>query len=177
MNEPGSLAVAAILLVPICSAALLALFRDDLSYHAGEAMSSMAKCRHMAVTLLRIKYGHDGDLAQAAKLLIEGYEKSNSGQPVLTYQVTSGGPSGTYLFFSPMDALARMDEAPARQAAARQAMGEHNRQHFDMLAADLVQSSESLLFAFNARMSYVSKAFAAGDPEFWNPKPKAKAKP
>jgi hypothetical protein len=158
---------------------LLAVFRGDLSYHPADAMSSLPKCRHMAVTVLRIKYGHDAELAQAAKLLIDGDDKSGSDQPVLAYQVVSGGPSGTYLLFSPMDSLAHMDAAPARMAAARQAMGERNRQHFDTLAPDVVQSSESLLFAFNPRMSYVSKDFAAGDPDFWIPKlkPPAKRKP
>jgi hypothetical protein len=158
------------------SRTLLAVYRGDLSFHPAEAMSSLPKCRHMGVTVLRIKYGHDADLAQIAKLLIDGDEKSNSDQPVLTYQAISGGPSGTYLIFSPMDSLAHMDAAPARLAAARQAMGERNRQRLDALAPEVVQSTESLLFAFNPRMSYVSKEFAAGDPEFWNPKP-ASAKP
>jgi hypothetical protein len=158
------------------SRTLLAVYRNDLSYHPAEAMSSLPKCRHMGVTVLRIKYGRDADLVQAAKLLIDGDEKSNSGQPLLTYQVISGGPSGTYLIFSPMESLARVDEAPARTAAARQAMGERNQKHFDALAPEVVQSAESLLFAFNPRMSYVSKEFAAGDPEFWNPKPKPPSK-
>lgn len=158
------------------SRTLLAVYRGDLSFHPAEAMSSLPKCRHMGVTVLRIKYGHDADLAQIAKLLIDGDEKSNSDQPVLTYQAISGGPSGTYLIFSPMDSLAHMDAAPARLAAARQAMGERNRQRLDALALEVLQSSESLLFAFNPRMSYVSKEFAAGDPEFWNPK-SASAKP
>jgi hypothetical protein len=69
-----------------------------------------------------------------------------------------------------------MDAAPARMAAARQAMGDRNQKHFDMLAPEVVQSTESLLFAFNPRMSYVSKEFAAADPEFWNPKPKVQSK-
>jgi len=159
------------------SRTLLAVFRGDLSYHPAEAMASLPKCRHMAVTVLHIKYGHDAELAQVAKLVIDGDDKSGSEQPVLAYQVVSGGPSGTYLLFSPMDSLAHMDAAPARMAAARQAMGERNRQHFDTLAPDVVQSSESLLFAFNPRMSYVSKEFAAADPDFWIPKPKPAAKP
>jgi hypothetical protein len=159
------------------SRTLLAVFRDDLSYHSAEAVSSLPKCRHMGVTVLRIKYGHDADLAQLAKLLSDGDEKSNSGQPVITYQVVSGWPSGTYLLFSPMDSLARMDAAPAFTAAARQAMGDRNRQRFDALAADVVQSTENRLFAFNPRMSYVSKEFAAADPEFWNPKPPPPPKP
>jgi hypothetical protein len=155
----------------------LTVFRGDLSYHAAEAVSSLAKCRHMGVTVLRIKYGHEADLAQLAKLLIDGDEKSNAAQPVMAYQVVSGGPSGTYLLFSPMESLARMDEAPARSAAARQAMGDRGQKHFDSLAPEVVQSTESFLFAFNPRMSYVSKEFAAADPEFWNPKPKPPAKP
>lgn len=159
------------------SRTMLAVFRGDLSYHAAEAMASLPKCRQMGVTLLRIKYGHDADLVQTAKLLIEGDERSNSDQPVLAYQVVSGGPAGMYLLFSPMDSLARMDGAPARAAAARQAMGERNRQRFETLAAEVVQSSESLLFAFDPRMSYVSKEFAAADPEFWTPKPKEPPKP
>src|ERR1035438_10242879 len=116
------------------SRTLLAVFRGDLSYHPADAMSSLPKCRHMAVTVLRIKYGHDAELAQAAKLLIDGDEKSGSDQPVLAYQVVSGGPSGTYLLFSPMDSLAHMDAAPARMEGARQAQGGRNRQQFDILA-------------------------------------------
>ena len=50
-------------------------------------------------------------------------------------------------------------------------MGDRNRQHFDSLAPEVVQSTENLLFAFSPKMSYVSKEFAAADPEFWNPKP------
>jgi hypothetical protein len=73
-----------------------------------------------------------------------------------------------------MDSLARMDTAPARMAAARQAMGDHKQKLFDALTPEVVQSSENLLFSFNPRMSYVSKEFAAADPEFWNPKPKRK---
>jgi hypothetical protein len=159
------------------SRTLLTVFRGDLSYHAAQAVASLPKCRHMAVTVLHIKYGHDAELVQIARLLIDGDEKSNSDQPVLTYQVVSGGPSGTYLLFSPMDSLARMDAAPARGAAARQAMGDRNRQHFDSLSLEVVQSTESLLFGMEPRMSYVAKDFAAADPDFWNPKPKAPAKP
>jgi hypothetical protein len=159
------------------SRTLLTVFRGDLSYHAAAAVSNLAKCRHMGVTVLRVKYGQDADLAQLAKLLIDGDEKSGSSQPVLAYQVVSGGPSGMYLLFSPMDSLARMDEGPARSAAARQAMGDRGQKHFDTLAPEVVQSTESKLFAFNPRMSYVSKEFAAADPDFWNPKPNPPSKP
>jgi hypothetical protein len=153
------------------SSTLLSVFRGDLSYRPADAMSAMPKCRFMEVTVLHIKYGHDAELAQGAKLLIDGYDKSASGQPVLAYQVVSGSPSGTYLLLAPMESLARMDAAPARMDAARQAMGERNRQHFDSLAPEVVQSSEDLLFSFNPRISYLPKEFTDQDPGFWIPKP------
>jgi hypothetical protein len=156
------------------SQTLLTVFRGDLSYRASEAVTSMAKCRYMGVTVLRIRNGRDADLAQLARLLIDGDQKSNSDQAVLTYQLVSGGPSGEYLIFEPMESLARMDAVPARMAASRQAMGDRAQKHFDMLAPEVIESTENLLFAFEPRMSYVSKEFAAGDPEFWNPKPSVK---
>jgi hypothetical protein len=55
-------------------------------------------------------------------------------------------------------------------------MGDRNRQHFDALTMEVVQSAESLLFSINPRISYVSKEFAAQDPDFWIPKPKPPAK-
>jgi len=156
---------------------MLALFRGDLSYRAADAMAALPKCRFMSVTVLHIKYGHDNELAQLAHLLIDGDEKSGNNQPVLAYQVSSGAASGTYFLFAPMDSLARLDESADRSAAARQAMGERNRQHFDSLAPEVIQSTENLLFSLNPHMSYVSDEFASKDPGFWNPEPKAAAKP
>ena len=44
-----------------------------------------------------------------------------------------------------------------------------------MLTKSIMQFlGESLLFAIDPKMSYVSKEFAAGDPEFWTPKPAAR---
>ena len=156
---------------------IIAAYRGDLSYRAQDGIAGLAKCRHMAVTLLRIRYGRGAELAAAAKLAISGDEKSNSDQPEITYQVISGAPSGTYLIFAPMVSLSHMDSAPERDAASRQAMGEKSWQLFEKTAADIVQSSENFLFSFSPPMSYVSKEFAAGDPEFWMPKPKVAPRP
>ena len=143
------------------SRTMLSVFRGDLSDRATEAMNSLPKCRFLSVTVLHIKYGHDDELTQAAA----------SDQPMLAYQVVSGGASGTYLLFSPMDSLDRLDAAPARQA-----LGNRVPKHRETLPPEIVQGSERLLFSINPRMSYVSKEFAAADPDFWNPKPKPRAK-
>jgi len=67
-----------------------------------------------------------------------------------------------------------MDEAPTRGLAIREAMGEANAAAMLKTSAEVTASSESFLFALNPRMSYVSKEFAAADPEFWAPKPPPK---
>ena len=38
-------------------------------------------------------------------------------------------------------------------------------------------NEESTLLTINPKMSYVSKEFAAGDPDFWTPKPVRAARP
>jgi hypothetical protein len=38
-------------------------------------------------------------------------------------------------------------------------------------AGEIIAGEEAILFGINPKMSYVSKEFAAGDPEFWTPKP------
>ena len=45
-------------------------------------------------------------------------------------------------------------------------------------AGEVIAGEESILFQIDPKMSYVSKEFTSGDPDFWSPKPaKAKAAP
>ena len=45
---------------------------------------------------------------------------------------------------------------------------------FALSAANrVVLSTDTVLYAFSPKMSYVSKEFASADPDFWSPKPKA----
>jgi hypothetical protein len=60
--------------------------------------------------------------------------------------------------------------------AYQEALGEENRGRIRDLQGGAVQSSSSQVFAFSPKMSYVSKEFASGDPDYWTPKPAAAAK-
>jgi len=113
----------------------------------------------------------DAEFADAIKLVTGNYEKINSDQPLVVYQVVSGASGPTYLFLSPMVSLKTIDEAPARGRAIRESMGEENAATMLKTSAAVTAASESFLFTLNPRMSYVSKEFAAGDLEFWIPKP------
>ena len=52
-------------------------------------------------------------------------------------------------------------------------MGEEGRARISKLQQEALLSSNSQVFAFSPKMSYVSKEFAANDPDFWTPKPPA----
>jgi hypothetical protein len=73
-----------------------------------------------------------------------------------------------------MASLNAMDDAGRRGKALRDALGEEGAAAVLKTSSEVTASSESFLFAFNPRMSYVSKEFAAADPDFWAPKPPPK---
>jgi hypothetical protein len=154
---------------------LLAVYRKDLSYHGEQLAQDLPKMRYLSMVMVRLHPARDAEFSDTVKLVTGTYEKIKSDQPLVIYQVVSGAPGPAYLFFSPMVSLKTMDEAPARGRAIRESMGEENAATMLKTSAAVTAASESFLFTLNPRMSYVSKEFAAGDPEFWIPKPPPKA--
>src|SRR5579859_4475186 len=150
---------------------LLAVYRKDLSYHGEQLAQDLPKMRYLSVVMVRLHPARDAEFAEAVRLVTATYGKINSDQPLVIYQVVSGAPGPVYLFFSPMISLKTMDEAPSRGRAIRETMGEENAATMLKTSAAVTESSKSFLFVLNPRMSYVSKEFAAVDPEFWIPKP------
>jgi hypothetical protein len=134
----------------------------------------MPKMRYVSVVLVRLLPARDSDFAEAVRLVKGAYEKSASDQPLVIYQVISGAPGPSYLFFAPMVSLKAMDDAPSRGKAMREALGEDNAAKALKTSSEVTAASESFLFALNPRLSYVSKEFAAIDPDFWIPKPPPK---
>jgi len=153
---------------------MLAIYRPDLSYRGDQFAQDMPKMRYVSVVLVRLLPARDGEFAEAVRLVKGAYEKSGSDQPLVIYQVISGAPGPAYLFFAPMASLKAMDDAPARGKAMREALGEDNAAKALKTSADVTAASESFLFSLNPRLSYVSKEFAAVDPDFWIPKPPPK---
>jgi hypothetical protein len=151
--------------------AMWAVYRKEMSYRPEKL--NVGKTRFVTIGTYRVRLGHDEDMHSGAKAILEGYEKANIDATLLCYQVVDGAPAGTYLFFSTMDSLKTMDDMPARQKALAEAMGGG---YYQLMKAsgDTFVSIDSNLFAVNPRMSYVAKATADQDPEFWNPKPSSK---
>jgi hypothetical protein len=157
--------------------ALLAIYRKELSYRPDQLAASVPKSRYFNILTLRMRPGHDVEFNQAVGMYLAALAKANVDTPFASYQVVSGAPGGTFLVFSAVKSLAEMDAAPANQRAINAALGAEDGPKLLKLVGDSFLTTDSAIFAFSPKMSYVSKDFASADPDFWTPKPKAAAKP
>jgi hypothetical protein len=145
-----------------------------LSYHSAALTEGLPKARYFNIVTIHIHFERDLEFAEIAKTAIEAAERAKSDQPVAVYQVVSGMPAGTYMLLEPAASLNALDDAPARSRTLIEAMGESGARKFLKNAGEIIAGEEPVLFAINPKMSYVSKEFAAGDSEFWTPKPPQK---
>ena len=152
----------------------IAVYHPEMSYRAKELVETLPKARYFNVIIMRVRQERDQEFGDLAKMAIAAAERSNNDQPVVTYQIVSGAPNGTYLLLEPTPALKTLDEGPARSRAMFQAMGDSGVKKFTKTAEEAIATEESMLFTIDPKMSMVSKEFAAVDPEFWTPKPAAK---
>jgi hypothetical protein len=147
--------------------------RDDLSYRA--ARIDLSKARFLRVLEVRLHPGHEGEFAEAFKQLAAAYEKTESNLPWVVYQVNVGTPSPTFFAFVPMKTLAQNDDLLNLRGRLHEAEGEA-AERMQQIARTAYAQTESNLYAISPEKSHVSKEFAAGDPEFWTPKPPAPTK-
>lgn len=155
------------------------VLRPALSYRVAK-MSDIAKSRYMSVTTIRVKPGHVPDFIDYIKTLNVARDKANaSWVSAAVYQVTTGGPAGTFLVFNIHRSMSEMDEAVAkadeRQKAIDGALGGDQvvKMRRDLVAEILVEPPVTNLFAVSRSESRPSPTFAAADPGFWSPQPPA----
>jgi len=151
----------------------LLMFREELSLRPKVDIPHM---RYFEISRFHVKQGHDKDWEALVKMYQTGFEKI-SDVHWATYQVQYGQEDGTYIIFNPMKTAAEIDRGFGDFMKFTAAMGEDGMKKLADLTAATVDSSETNLFAFNPRMSYVAEDWIKADPEFWKPKPTAAAKP
>ena len=152
---------------------LIGVYRPDLSYHVEQGMKNLPKARYFNVVTARIKAGAEPKLIATLKQLFDLYTAAAVEQPAIVYQLISGTQTGSYLIFEPMASLADWDKVPAMMKTMRDIGGKK----LDQILAgfnDITIFEEPRLMTVSQKMSYVSKEFAASDPDFWTPKPPAK---
>ena len=153
---------------------MFGVFRPELSFNPGVDIRTM---RFFAITTTRIRPGHDAQYAEYVQKMINvARQKAKvDSLHIAAFQIISGAPGGTYMFFRPLKSLAELDEQITMKVRA--AMSDDMKKDADKAAADAIMSSETSTYWLTPGMSYVDKSFTAGDPTFWNPKPAMVAKP
>jgi hypothetical protein len=152
---------------------IVAGYREDLSAHAGDV--NLGQMRYFSINIVRVRPGHNQDFETAQKIVKAAHEKAGVKDSHIIYQVQTGLPAGTFLIFTPWRSLTEADALSQVHGKQYQdAIGDDGRTKLRELASSGTISSETSIFLFNPKMSYVSKEMAAADPDFWTPKPAAK---
>jgi hypothetical protein len=151
------------------SRSMTAVFRPDLSYLPANALP-VPKFRYVMIDNYRVRLGQSEGLTAGAKVLLDGYRKSNFPMSIICYQVVAGAPSGVYLFLMPMDSLKQMDEMQAADKALRDAVGADVLGRLTKSEGEIFQTMESTLYSVSPEMSYLPKEDEDVDPSFWRPK-------
>ncbi|MEK6337040.1 MAG: hypothetical protein AABM67_19125 [Acidobacteriota bacterium] len=146
---------------------LFAIYRSELSFDPGVDITKM---RYFAITTVRVRPGQDDQYAEYVRTIVNAARtKAKAELHIAAFQVIAGSQAGTYMFFRPLKSL---DEYDLRIGArVREMMSSDEKKKADKIAGDSVAFSETSVYAFNPRMSYVPKEFVDRDPAFWNPKP------
>ncbi|MBI3404287.1 MAG: hypothetical protein HY046_02395 [Acidobacteria bacterium] len=155
----------------------VARYREDLSHRPGV---NMAKMRYISVTIVRTRPGHAEDYEEVRKMIKSAHEKAKVGDNHSVYQVTSGMANGTFLVLTPLKSLADADASAALHGPDYQnAIGDDGRRRMRDVANSGINSSDTMILAFDPKMSYPTKEWQTADPEYWGPKTVAKpmAKP
>jgi hypothetical protein len=149
------------------STTLIALYRPNLSHRSDEAAKSMPKARYFLLSIYRIRPGTQAGFFDLVRMRRSHFESINLDQPEMAYQVMAGAPSGTFIFITPLASLKTFDDGLARTPEGYREVAAEQK-----LTADVEIGHEYFLFRIDPRSSYISDDFAAGDPDFWNAKPK-----
>ncbi len=142
---------------------VLAQYIPSVSY---KPVVDIPKMRYFEILRYAMKPGHEGDFIKAATIYKDGFTKAGIDNHWATYRVVSGMPAGTYLVIVPMRSLSMFDRTGSEDEAMARALGPEQMGALGKLVTDGVATVQSQIFAFNPKMSYVSKEWKAADP-FW----------
>jgi len=142
------------------------VFRPEYSLRAAVDIPHM---RYFEISLYQVRHGHDKDWDEIVKLVTAAYEKIPDVHWA-TYAVVYGLQGNTYVIFNPMKSAEEIDKGFAQGKEFEAAMGESGMKKLGELSAAAIESSQTNLFAFNPRMSYVSEDWIKADPDYWKPK-------
>lgn len=144
---------------------IAAAYVPGASYRANV---DIARMRYFEVLTFVTRPGRDADFLKIAAIVRDGFTKAGIDQPFAVYRAVSGTvAAGTFYVFVPMRSLSSLDKGPSNWEAMSRAVGSEQMATLTKLNAEAVVTEQNQIFAFNPKMSYLSKEMKASDPAFW----------
>jgi hypothetical protein len=150
-------------------------FRYSEEYSLRSAVD-VPHMRYFEISVFHIRSGRHKEWDDLVKLVMVAYEKIPDVHWA-TYEAVFGQMGSEYLVFTPMKSASEIDKESAQDKQFEAAMGEEGLKKLGELEAAAVESTQTNLFAFNPRMSYISDEWMKADPDFWKPKSAGSAAP
>ncbi|MGB0035281.1 MAG: hypothetical protein WBP79_07400, partial [Candidatus Acidiferrales bacterium] len=147
-------------------------YSEEGSNAGGIEISHM---RYFEIERFQIRAGHEKEWNDIVKLVKPALIKANPDTHWAMYYGVYGVPALTAIVITPLRSATEIDHAMAQEPKFGAALGDDGMKKLSELSAIAIESSETNLFAFNPRMSYVEESWVKADPDFW--KPKAAAAP
>jgi hypothetical protein len=141
--------------------------REDLS--AG-AFPDLTKARFFAITVIRVKPGHEAQFEAAAKAMGAARQRVAPKQGYRMYQVVAGMPTPTFLIFASVEKYDEFDGLTSAYQSTLKALTGEEREAREKFHSEGLISSEMNRYRLDPKQSYVSKATRATDPKFWSGK-------
>ncbi|HEV2494331.1 MAG TPA: antibiotic biosynthesis monooxygenase [Terriglobia bacterium] len=151
--------------------------RWDLSYNAPADAAAYAqvvgKMRWLRSIVIRVRPGHAAEFEALLKDINAASQKNN--QPGMRWVsvVADGGNPNVYYIARLLTSLGELDQG----MALPEMLGEEGFQKFQKVSAESVAGVEFTISRILPELSNPPETIAAVAPDFWNPKPKAAAKP
>ena len=148
-------------------------YREDYSLRPNV---NIAQYRYFEVSRFVVRQGHEKDWDALVKIYLDGYGKATQNVRWATYSSQYGQDNGgVYIVLTPLKSLAEVDGEMADGKKFEAQLGEDGMKRLAELTAACVESTQTNLFAFSPKLSYVSDDWVKTDPSFWKPKPAAAA--
>jgi len=147
-------------------------YREEMSLNAPVDIAHM---RYMEISAFQVRSGHEAEWRELVKTYQNGY-KNIPDTHWAVYQINYGQMSGgTYLVIVPMKSASEIDKGFGDAKKFTDALGPEGMKKLGELAAACIESSQTNLFMFNPKLSYVADEWKKAD-SFWQTKPAAPAK-
>ena len=149
------------------------IYNEEYSLRAN---INIGEYRYFEVSRFVIRPGHEKDWDDLVKMYKDAYGKIDANARWVTFSSMYGADNGgVYVVFTPMKSLSEVDAEMADSKKFEAAMGANGMKKLAELSAACIQTTETNLFSFNPKLSYVSDEWVKTDPAFWKPKAAAPA--